>query len=572
VDRLTVLDLQGVVSVADATDWASQLADEVLTDLDGRGETRTITVASGISPSGPVHLGNLREVMVQHFVADEIRRRGREVRHILSWDDYDRFRKVPAGVPESFAEHVGRPLTAVPDFCGGHDNYAEHFKAPLREALAELHVDLVEISQTAMYTSGAYAEQVRTAMLRRVDIDEVLGRYRTKAPADDDVRAGQDAAYYPFTVYCEACGRDHTQVTGYDDATGELSYRSRCGHSASGRPLSEVPGKLAWKVDWPMRWAFEQVDFESAGVDHSTPGSSFTVGSELVREIFQAPPPHYVGYSFVGTTDSAKMSSSAGSVPTPSDALRVLEAPIARWLYGRRRPGQSFTVAFGQELTRLYDEWDAALIRREAGTADPAVDLSLTRALSTAAGELEQPARRLPFRTLASVIDVAAGDAGQILRIARDLTPDRPVDDLAELQPRLSRAQAWIAEHVPPEERTQVRDAANDELLSGLDEQQRAAVSTLLARLDDQWSLDGLTDLLYGIPKQQLGLPVDVAPTPELKVAQRQWFSLLYRLLTHRDTGPRLPTLLLAIGADRVRALLGPALTTAARPSAAQSG
>jgi lysyl-tRNA synthetase class 1 len=69
--------------------------------------------------------------------------------------------------------------------------------------------------------------------------------------------------------------------------------------------------------------------------------------------------------------------------------------------------------------------------------------------------------------------------------------------------------------------------------------------------------LDGLTTLVYGVPKIQLGLPPTVKPTPELKAAQRTFFTLLYRLLVGRDTGPRLPTLLLVIGAEQVRALLG---------------
>lgn len=55
-----------------------------------------LVCASGLSPSGPIHLGNLREVMTPHLVADEIRRRGRDCRHLLSWDDYDRFRRVPS--------------------------------------------------------------------------------------------------------------------------------------------------------------------------------------------------------------------------------------------------------------------------------------------------------------------------------------------------------------------------------------------------------------------------------------------------------------------------------------------
>ena len=62
-----------------------------------------------------MHLGNLREFLTVHFVGDELRRRGVPVRHLHVWDDFDRFRKVPAGVDPSWSEHLGRPLSAVPD-------------------------------------------------------------------------------------------------------------------------------------------------------------------------------------------------------------------------------------------------------------------------------------------------------------------------------------------------------------------------------------------------------------------------------------------------------------------------
>jgi lysyl-tRNA synthetase class 1 len=65
-----------------------------------------------------------------------------------------------------------------------------------------------------------------------------------------------------------------------------------------------------------------------------------------------------------------------------------------------------------------------------------------------------------------------------------------------------------------------------------------------------------LTSLLYGVPKLQAGLPLDSPATPELKTAQRELFVLLYELLVGKDTGPRLPTLLLALGQDRIRGLL----------------
>jgi lysyl-tRNA synthetase, class I len=545
-------------------DWVTRVADEVVAQAQRRHPGKLVTCASGISPSGPIHLGNLREVMVPHLVCDEILRRGVPARHILSWDDYDRLRKVPAGLPKSLTEHIGRPLTAVPDPCGDHESWAEHYKEPFRASLAELGVDLVEISQTQMYTSGRYNSQIVTAMRRRADINAILARYRTKRNTDDaEDDAGADGAYYPFRPYCTTCGRDTTTVTMFDDETTELSYVCECGVTHGPRPIAQVRGKLAWKVDWPMRWAFESVTFEAAGVDHSSPGSSFTVGSELVREVFAAQPPHYLRYSFVGTSGSAKISGSTGGAPTPGDALRIFEVPVLRWLYARRRPNQAITLAFDQEVSRTYDEWDALARRVTSDQATPVDAVTHARATTVAGGTLPLTTlpltpRPLPFRTLASIADITAGDDQQMHRILRDLTADDPISELREVQPRLDRARAWVNEYAAPQDRTRPRTEPDTALLTSLDESDRHALTLLREGLAGSWSLDGLTTLLYGVPKAQLGLPADTPPTLELKTAQRSWFILLYRLLIDNDTGPRLPTLLLALGIDRVRALLTP--------------
>jgi lysyl-tRNA synthetase class 1 len=131
------------------------------------------------------------------------------------------------------------------------------------------------------------------------------------------------------------------------------------------------------------------------------------------------------------------------------------------------------------------------------------------------------------------------------------------VSSLDETRPRLDCAARWVATQVPVEQRTRVRDEPDVALLASLDESQRESLRLLLDGLEDEWSLAGLTTHLYRVPKRQLGLPMDVRPTPELKVAQRTFFALLYRLLVGRDTGPRLPTLLLAVGPERIRKLLG---------------
>ena len=536
-------------------DWVARTAAEVVAAAEQRHPGVQPTCASGISPSGSVHLGNLRELMTPHLVADEVRRGGHPCRHILSWDDYDRFRRVPSGVPESFAEHIGRPLTSVPDPQGDgcHPNWAEHFKEPLRQALASLGVRVTEISQTQMYTSGAYTDQIVLAMRRRAGIGAIIRRYQTRqTDVDEDAQAG----YYPFRPYCATCGRDDTTVTAFDDDTTEITYACKHDGPHGPAPISTVAGKLVWKVDWPMRWAYERVTFEPAGVDHASPGSSFTVGEHLVEDIFGGKMPLHFGYSFVGTQGNARMSSSAGGAPTPKDALEIFEAPLLRWLYARRRPEQSITLAFDQEVGRVYDEWDTLTRKVKEGLAEPGASAIYTRASSTADGELPQTAKPVPFRTLASIFDITAGDEDQELRILRDLTPEAPIQGLDEVRPRLDCARAWILGYAPDQDRTQVRDAPDEALLASLAEQDRHALKLLTEQMADYWSLDGLTTLLYGIPKLVRGLPIDAPPTPELKTAQRQWFILLYRLLISKDTGPRLPTLLLALGQPQVRALL----------------
>jgi lysyl-tRNA synthetase class 1 len=526
-------------------DWVSRLADDVIAEAERRAPGKPIICASGLSPSGPIHLGNLREVLMPHFVVDEVRRRGHRAIHLLSWDDYDRFRKVPAGIDIAWAQHIGKPLTSVP--------------APA---------------------------EILLAMRERARIDAMLARHRTMAkaalgggpPSSPEVMDGAEVAaaaaaaegsgaateddgataagYFPYKPYCSVCDRDETTVISHDDSTTELSYVCACGHAETVRLSEHNRGKLVWKVDWPMRWAYEGVIFEPSGVDHTSPGSSFAVGSRIVEEVFGQEPPIGPMYAFVGITGMAKMSSSRGAVPTPADALDIMEAPVLRWLYVRRRPNQSFKVAFGQEIYRLYDEWDTLGRRVADGSATPVEAAAHRRSTSAAAAWLPTTPRPLPYRMLTSILDITGGHQEQTLRILRDLEPDNRIRALDETRPRLDCAQAWVDTQMPPDRRTRVRDEPDVEQLASLGEAERKLLRLLLDGLDRHWSLEELTRLVYGVPKLSAGLPLNAQPTPELKVAQRAFFALLYRLLVGRDTGPRLPTLLLAIGADRVRKLL----------------
>jgi lysyl-tRNA synthetase class 1 len=545
------------VETARAAVWSARLAEEVEARI---APGKPIVCASGISPSGPIHMGNLREVFTTHLVAEALRARGHEVVHLHSWDDYDRLRKVPAGVDPSFAQYVGLPLARVPDpWDAGAGSYAEHWMAEFTDALHELGIELHEVRQSERYPAGTYNPEIRRAMDARELIFDTLAAQQTSGRHDKPVE-DRRREYFPFKPFCETCGRDDTQVTAWDGAT--VAYRCRHGHEGTMSLADgmQISGKLVWKVDWPMRWAYEGVAFEPAGEDHHAPTGSFTVGSTLVREVFGGEPPHSAVYSFVSLAGmGGKMSGSAGAAPIPETALRVLEPAIVRWLYIRRLPSQSFAIDLSAKgVQKLYDEWD----RFVAGALAPdatAADAAMYRlAVQTSAGSVAATDRRVSFRLLAAAADLTQGNRRQIGRIvAQHLDePAPPVEELlAGLEPRLSCAIAYV-ELLPPEERTTLRSSFDEPTWAGLDDTTREGVATLAGELDDAWSLEGLTALVYAIPKVMLGLPRDAPPDPQLKVAQRTFFKALYQLLCASDTGPRLPTLMLSIGPQRTRELL----------------
>ena len=145
--------------------WLEDIADRTISNINPQG--KTIICASGISPSGHIHLGNMRELMTPHLVAETIIARGLNAEHVLFWDDFDSLRKVPAGQPDWLHEHIGRPLTSIPDPNGQYVSYADSFIAEFERGIKDLQIPIRVIRQSEEYLNGSYSELVRLAMAER---------------------------------------------------------------------------------------------------------------------------------------------------------------------------------------------------------------------------------------------------------------------------------------------------------------------------------------------------------------------------------------------------------------------
>jgi len=553
--------------MAATKNWIESTADMVEKEVNRRSEQQggpisKIVCASGISPSGAIHLGNLREEITVHLVSEELKLRGWTAEHIHSWDDFDRLRKVPANLPAGigFEAHIGKPIAEIPDPWGEYPSYAARFKGEFEAAMTELAIKPRYISQSAAYRRGDYVPEIIRAIEQRFAIFDILAEYQTLDHFEKSSGERREE-YYPVRVYCEACNKDDTRVLGYEPSSASISYSCQCGHSGSFSLHEKVPCKLVWKVDWPMRWNKEQVIFEPGGEDHAAPGSSYTVGQKIVRDIFGYTAPVFIGYAFVGMGGRSKISSSAGTTATPRAALDILEPPMVRWLYVRRDAAQKFNIDFGQEVLRLYDEWDTFGSKVLAGKANEIEKKIYDMSVRTSQGPVHQSTAPVSFRLLSSAADLTQGYVDQIVRIACDQLKQEDTPELREkMEPRISCAVRWATQYLPDDERTSIRPGFAADVYAALDERYQRGIQMLLDQLDENWTLDGLTKLVYGIPKVLLGMPLDAQPTEELKQAQRAFFVAIYTLVCSSETGPRLPTLFLSIGKDRVRQLLGAAL------------
>lgn len=515
--------------------WADSVAQKIIDvfpDLD------EYPLAAGISPSGPVHVGNLRDVATIHFVARSLNELGHNTRLIFSWDEFDRFRKVPSGLPASFQEYVGMALTALPDPNACHVSYARYYEHAFEESLSTLNIPLEYRYQSTLYQSGVYDSAIAEAMENRGAIFDILNDFRTtKLPPSERQH------FYPISVYCQQCRKDFTDIVSYDADQKRVRYKCLTCHAEFDVPLSGASNiKLPWKIDWPMRWRHERIIFEPGGKDHATLGGSFDVSSRISREIFRYEPPMFQPYEFVGIKGmTGKMSSSAGILFTPAELMEIYQPEILLWLFARVSPTRAFDVHVDEHIVRLYDDYDGVLRRHLDGVRDVE-----TRSVELSSIPNRQ-ATPIPFRYLAGFTGISGGNVGALQSLLQRLGLKPSTKDLAE---RFAKAQRWVTLYAP-QYAVALRENKDQNYYSNLSDDERDWLREFVAWIKDTpvITADAASARLYEIPKRG-------ASPSEVKRRQKQFFEVLYRLLFGQEQGPRLGTFFAALPKTQYLGLL----------------
>lgn len=523
-----------------STHWADINAAKIIRE---KGEKARYTCASGITPSGTVHVGNFREIISVDLVVRALRDLGRETRFLYSWDDYDVFRKVPGNVPDpqAWQKYLRQPITSVPDPAGGSTSYARANEEELESQLARVGIAPEYIYQAEQYQASRYAPGIRTALERREDIREALNRFRT-APLPQD--------WWPVSVFSRFTNRDTTTVLGWD---GEWALRYRCDETNQEDTVDlRETGcvKLPWRIDWPMRWSVEGVDFEPAGKDHHSEGGSFDTARLVSQEIYRFDPPVTFQYDFISIKGrGGKMSSSSGEVISLRDVLQVYQPEIVRYLFAGTRPNSEFAISFDLDVIKIYEDYDRCeriYFGQDQVNEKRAEKERRIYELSQVESVPQELPGQVPFRHLCNLLLIHDG----VLEAALAAMPgygefDQELRRRAEQRARC--AWEWITTFAPEEFRFSVVDPRETEPLP-LSGPERAAVAGLRRLVAEQLQeLDEkeLQDALYAIAREEGLEPKD-------------FFALLYRILVRKEKGPRLAGFLKTLGDQRVCAILAP--------------
>jgi len=501
--------------------WAEALARRVVSE-----KKPPYVIGSGITTSGPTHLGTLCEFLFPSALHTFLSRT-HPARFVFVADIMDAFDSVPAALSSharELGEELGKPLAAVRDADGCHASLGEHFLADACSAMDAFGVHPEVLRADALYAQGKYDPYAILFLSRLDEVRGIVGESSLKGELPD--------WWNPIMPVCSRCGRvATTRVTAFAIKGGDASYSYTCdradvkyavgcGHTGSAR-ISEHAYKLVWRLDWPSRQDFLGVSCEGAGVDHMTRGGSWDTARAIHEKLFGKSPPVAYKFGFI-LFKGKKYSKSKGTGMGVRELISLVPPELVK--YALYKPDLEENIDFdpgGHKLLRLYEEFAeaAALVGREG----------LSRAERKRAIAFSLSADRLRWR-------VGFADALLYYQLYMDwekvgeLLKDR--EGVKYLSPYIAK---WVEEGYAPDEYAFSFSPTRPD--------NRKAVLAFAHALEDGMGALEVHNLVFRV-------------AGELGMKPGELFKILYRTLIAKEMGPKFGKLVEAIGVGKVKRTL----------------
>ena len=512
--------------------WIDKLALEVLERKDNlKGEhPEIIRTESGLGASGFPHIGSFADASRAYGFKLAIEDLGRKAEYIAFADDMDGLRKVPAGTPPELKEHLGKPVSLIPDPWGCHKSYGQHMSSLLIESIQQAGIICTPTSANELYSSGKMAPQVKKLLSQAKLAGEII-----------EETTGQEKylEVLPYHAICKQCGKIYTtRAISYDEKSGKVEYICEgdeirgnlldgCGYRGWS-DIAKGEGKLTWKVEFAARWDLLQIDFEAFGKDIF---ESVICNDRVCQEIFGYEPPAHARYEMFLDKGGSKISKSAGNVFTPQTWFRYGSPQSLALLTFKRMTG-SRTLAvddipvYMKELDYLEDVYFGRI--KESNQARK----RKLNGLFEYCWYLKPPEKRsiqIPYSLLVNLIAVAPESAFEEFLESRLIEYGYLKNEvtLKDVEDRVQYAANWVEDF-----------AQLEEITIELDDKQKAALRDLIQVLVDLKEAEDIQSAIFAIAR-------------ESEINPREFFKLLYKILLNTDRGPKLGPYIHTIGTEQ---------------------
>ena len=511
--------------------WPFEEARKVLSRLKRIPEpTGPIIFETGYGPSGLPHIGTFGEVarttMVRHafrvLTEDKV-----PTRLICFSDDLDGLRKVPDNIPNKdiIAEHLGKPLTQVPDPFGEYPSFGQNNNARLKAFLDTFGFDYEFLSATECYTSGRFDATLLKVLENYDAIRDVI--LPTLGPE-------RRATYSPFLPISPATGKVlQVPVIDRDLASGSIVYKDPDTDKLTQTPVTRGHCKLQWKADWAMRWAALGVDYEMAGKDLI---DSVRLSGRICRILGRQQPEGF-NYELFLDENGEKISKSRGNGITIEEWLSYA-SPESLALYMYQSPRKAKRLYF-DVIPRAVDEYVGHLAAYQKEEQAPKLMNPVWHIHGGNPPEAELP---ISFALLLNLASASNSEDRDVLwGFIRRYTPDATPEGHPLLDELVGYAIRYFHDFVKPSKAYRAPS-----------EKERAALTDLdarLAALPEKILAEEIQNEVYAVGKEHGFEPL------------RDWFQALYQVLLGQTQGPRFGSFVELYGIPETRALIAKALS-----------
>lgn len=487
--------------------WLIKLVDEIVAaNPDGQ-----ILIESGASPSGTYHMGHLREILTCDAILLELRRRGRDARHIQFADNLDALRKIPVNIPSEFEKYLGKPLCDIPSPDGSDKSFGDYFLDGFIRSAEVLGIEMDVIYSHEKYRSGYFVPAIERA----------LGRLPAAKKALEDISGRKlDDNWSPIQIMENGYLKNRRFVS-LNKADKTIEYVDRDGNNQTVKYDSGLV-KLDWRLDWPGRWWLMGVAVEPFGRDHASAGGSFDTGKQIMKDVYEALAPLPVPYDFINRAgDTKKMSASKGTGIAAEEAVRVLPPEVLRYFVLLPEPSKRLYFDQADGVVKLIDEY-AALSAKTDLTDDEKHTLEICNR-----GSSERIVSRVPFSHLVASYQAALKDPAKTIEIMKRTEHKDVVEaDREIIINELKFIDAWLEKWAPEDVKFELKETVNPEAFTPEQKQFFAE----LAKAIEQAPVDADGEWFH---KAVYAFKNDETMPP------KKLFVSLYQLIIGKDSGPR---------------------------------